>query len=849
MVKKAKILYRTSSLLFKELLRSIKGNIKQFFSVIAISFLAVCLFSGLTSNAYNIKERTDLLYKESNYADIYVTTSGLEDKDLDEIKKIKDITYAEKRAEIPFSKDKGAVNLVASDPSSTLSVPMMVDGIRNEDGEGFVVCQTYLKGLGMAIGDTLTIDSNNYFLDYYPDLVNLLDSFKNNEEDVNILSKSSVSLSFKITGTMMHPESVKTSLFISSTLVYTTYKTVEKSMLSFMEANYNVPLLDKVLASQGQEAVSVQISSFVARFTNQILALSSNVEESLDGINNYFNSKSDSNLVLAQRKENLTAYKGLQQDIDQALQLTFVFPVIFFLVSLLVILTTISQIIIRERTQIGSLKAIGVSKGQIYAHYMSYGFFLTLLGTVLGFFVGPLFIPDVMNIKYKILWDIPSLRPHFFYSLSFMMALIMLLISIFASFLVSYSVVKEKPVDTLRPKVPHIKNHHKDDKKPLLSSIQVLSSKTIPFKMAIRNMTRNKLKTTMVILGTLGCTALLVCGFGIMNSLDNCLATDYEQSFQRDIVAVPTKPSGTLYDGLNQIEGVEKCYGAVQYPISLSFDSKVDSNINLIEEGCPCFTPIQGVEGGVVIDKPTAEKLGCKEGDTIKVIIYEKIYTREVKKVFTSSSLHGIYDYMTYNSSSDEVTSVYSASKLSVNNYWIDCKKGADPESVKENIRSSYPDIFDTDSALVTQKDMFDIYNELLSSVRTMTRVVEIFAILLSSVVIYNLTSLNIAERTRDIATMKVLGFRYGEIARTLIIEIMLDTLIGTAIGLPLGFPLCVLVMAVNKNEFITYLYHITWQTYLLSAAISLLSALVVNLLLTLRTKKIKMVESLKSVE
>ncbi|MCI2069231.1 MAG: ABC transporter permease [Bacilli bacterium] len=835
---------KTTHLLFKELLRSIKGNIKQFFSVIAISFLAVCLFSGLTSNAYNLRERADALYQASNYADLYVTTTGLESGDFEAVKGAKGVSVAEKRATLSCTREKRAVSLLSAPTTNTLSVPMMVSGT-----SGFVVCDSYLEANLLNLGDSIELEMTNYLLTtpsiafMLPFLTSYVQTGKS-----NVLADNTIKLEFEITGTMLHPEAVKTSKYVSSTVMYSDPDLISASLYKVVSDNYDMTKLDAALVSQKKGDTKSFIYSFINGSANQVLANSSDKEASLNAINEYFTSKSTNNLVIALKKESLPSYQGLETDIEQALKLTFVFPVIFFLVSLLVILTTISQIIIRERMQIGSLKAIGVPRSQIYLHYVSYGFFLTLIGTVLGYFIGPLFIPDVMNIKYKLLWDVPAKRASFFYPayfpsslLSVWMAVGLLLISLLASFLVCFSVIREKPVDTLRVKAPKLKQR-KGETKPLLAPFKAISSKTLTFKMAFRNMSRNKLKTVMVILGTLGCTALLVCGFGIMDTLDNCLDNDFRHLMIRDITAVPNHPSESLAIKLKGIDGVERLEEITQYPVSLAAKSSADSNLILLEDTSLCLHIPYGVDGGVTLDKTTAENIGAKLNDELTVVINGNKYTAKVTYIFTSSSLRGVY----------AKNSQFTQAGLKPNNYWITCSK--DPLSVKTYIQDNYgPESqvgeFTSTNSLLTQDEYFAYIDELLSSVRIMTRVVEIFAILLSAVVIYNLTSLNISERTRDIATMKVLGFRYHEIAKTLITEIMFDTIIGTFIGLFFGLPMCILVMTVNKNEFITYLYNVKWTTYLLSVFVSLGTAFVVNVLLSRRTKKIKMVESLKSVE
>lgn len=822
----------TSSILFKELLRSMRVNWKQFIAVIAISFLAVCLFSGLTSNANNLAERADLLYQETNYADLYITTSGLDIDDLDNITDLEGVTKAEKRTTLSLTKTESstAFTLLMENYTSTLSIPKIETG-----SKGFLVSRAYAESSGIKTGDTFSLTSTNYLVASAPQVKTLLSGYVL-EGKSNVLGEDNIDLNFKVTGTMLHPEGVQNSRF-SKPVLYTDYDYVTDVINTMLTENYNVSGLDTIATIKGYKSAEDFIFSLVSSFDSQILLNSSSPDKTLEAINTYFTSKGeDNNLIIANKKESLACYQGLQQDIDQALKLTFVFPVIFFLVSLLVILTTISQMIIKERMQIGSLKATGVKRKNIYIHYVSYGVVLTFIGSLLGFIAGPLFIPNVMNIKYQLLWDIPSLKANFFYPLSLAMVGVMLLSSFLGSFLVSYSVIKEKPVDTLRPKAPKFKKGTKINEKTI--KFKKISSMSLTLKMAVRNIVRNKMKTIMVILGTLGCTALLVCGFGIMDTLDYDVYTDMKETLVRDITLTPTKASDELKTTIEGLDDVKQVDSVTTYPVTISFDSSLDTTMYLMNQDNLAFdAPLE--KGKIVIDKRTSERIGINQGEELKIVINGDLYSFEISTIFPSSVLKGIYGIL------DDFT----AADLPITNYWVKCSSEDKLSSVKKEIEDLNRDEFKADNSIYTNDDYLSMANELLSSIKVMTRVVEIFAVLLSVVVIYNLTSLNIAERTRDIATMKVLGFSYGEVARTLITEIMIDTLIGTLIGLPLGYPVCVLVMAVNKTDLLTFIYHIDWSSYLLAACISLVAALVVNLVQALKTKKIKMVESLKSVE
>ena len=513
---------------------------------------------------------------------------------------------------------------------------------------------------------------------------------------------------------------------------------------------------------------------------------------------------------------------------DQALKLTYVFPVIFFLVSVLVILTTLSQMIMKERTQIGALKAIGVKKSQIYYHYISYGFFLCFIGGTLGFFIGPVLIPQVMEIKYQLLWDIPYKTPGFFYPLSIIITLALFILAGLVSYLASRSVISEKPVDTLRAKVSTSKTTKISKPNKLTKHI------SIPTRMAFRNIFKNKVKSLMVVFGTLGCTALLVCGFGIIDTLNYGIDVSYGTQEKVDITVSFTTYSEEDLKTIASLDNIERVESPITYPVSLSSATVLkDTYIHLLDTDSSCFhVPYSGT--GLTIDETTANDLGIKEGDQIKLVINNVEYEKTVDTVFTTSLLFGIYDSKDY----------YTDLALSPSNYWITVKDDSLSQKTTETIKEKFPAM-----TVKSFQDTKDYANQLMSSIASMTDVVKIFAILLSIVVIYNLTSLNISERARDIATMKVLGFNFKEISTTLVTEIMIDTFIGSLIGLAVGYPMCVLVLVVNKTTLLTFLYHINVATYFIAFAISYGTALLVNYLLCLRLKNIKMVESLKSNE
>lgn len=810
---------RTSFLLLKNLFRSLIKNWKQLISIIAISFLAICLFSGLTSNAKNLQERADYLYTQTNYADLYVTTTSLTQDEKSTITNYAEVDKVEERLYLPVDNGGSILYLVGASEDSTISTPLLIDGTR-----GLVLTDTYANNRGLKIGSTITlsIDSSYFSID---DNIKRLAKLFVREGKEDFLNSSKISIPFEITGLMYHPEAVQNSTFSLST-AYVDSNYLIKQISAAISSNYNLELIAAIYHLFGNDFdLENIIQEMYSKLTNQLVIKSSEPNIVQTKIQQLLSS---GQLISCSLGTEMSEYKELKQECDQAMALTFVFPVIFFLVSVLVILTTLSQMIIKERSQIGALKAIGVPKYKIYAHYTLYGVVLCFIGALLGFFVGPLFIPNVLGIKYQILWDIPELPVKFFYPLTLLIVFIILVLSGLCAFLMSYHVIKEKPCDTLRPKVTIKKV------KPVDSNSFFQKHSSIEFRMAIRNVFRNKGKSLMVILGTLGCSALLVCGFGIMDTLNYDISLDFNVNQSFDMVVVTDENKDEFLADVNDMTEVKRAESYYNFSVIASYESQVNTDMILLEENSDYFLIPVGVDDGVSIDATTAEQLGIKPGQELRVVMNGQVYNKKVTYVFESAFLRGIYD----------LQKNYPEELSAPSSYYINLNDGIDSAVFEEELMANFNIL-----SMMSKEDVLKEADNILSTISTMTDIVKIFAILLSIVVIYNLTSLNIAERSRDIATMKVLGFRYKEISKTLTYEIMLDVLIGSLIGVFVGYPLMVLVLVVNQTNLLTFIYHIQWYTYLLAFVIAFAVSLLVSLVLNLKSKKINMTESLKSIE
>lgn len=351
----------------------------------------------------------------------------------------------------------------------------------------------------------------------------------------------------------------------------------------------------------------------------------------------------------------------------------------------------------------------------------------------------------------------------------------------------------------------------------------------ISLKLAFRNIIIKPIRALMTVLGVMGCVALLVCAFGINDTVDHSLKTEFGGQFYYDVQSTCTEANA---QNLNEyLDGIGAKYETYkQFYMSASVKYSKDIKIYCIKENSQ-FTDINTSGGKVFISSSTAKQLGADAGDTVKLSIVNSMYEVTVTDICDTAVTQGIF------LTSDEFDEEYH-----VLSYWIDVDENK-PEYLDEI------NALNGTSGAIYVDEMLDKVENAVSSVSTMSTTLMIFAILLSVVVLFNLALLNVKERERDIATLKVLGFTDFQISKSLLYETMILVIAATAFGLLLGFPVLYLVMSNNSVEAMAFMYFIKPVSYALSACISVVTALIINLAFGIHIKKINMLDSLKSVE
>lgn len=525
-----------------------------------------------------------------------------------------------------------------------------------------------------------------------------------------------------------------------------------------------------------------------------------------------------------------------------------VFPVFFFLVAALVCITTMNRMVEEQRTQIGVLKALGYGKLTIMSKYMIYSGSAAVAGCVTGFLVGTHLFPYVIWTVYHIMYNLGELSFVFDWKLAIISLIVSLLCSLGTTWFSCRYELKEAAAELMRPKAP------KAGKRVLLERLPFVW-KRLKFlhKVSVRNIFRYKKRFFMMIIGIGGCTALLVTGFGIKDSIANVAVQQFEeiQTYDASVTFSKAKDIFAENEFTKESEAVAENYlYAMEKTIDLEAGNKVKS-INLVvpqeEEKAAAFLNLHTAQkesvaypqaGECVISHKIADNFQVKKGDTIKL--------RDENMKEVSVTVSGIFENFVYN---------YVI--LSAETYQE--KFGQEPEykTAYVNFKEDQ-DIYQAAAVYMKSEDVSGVtinadiqerFGSMLSSLNYIVLLVIACAALLAFIVLYNLTNINITERVREIATIKVLGFYKKETSAYVFRENMVLTAIGSMIGLGLGYLLHGYVMHEVNIDMIAFDIHISLFSYAVSILLTFLFAIFINQVMSVKLEKINMAESLKSVD
>ena len=547
------------------------------------------------------------------------------------------------------------------------------------------------------------------------------------------------------------------------------------------------------------------------------------------------------------RKDN-PGFSTYESDAYRVESVCKIFPVFFFLVAILVCLTTMTRMVEEERTQIGTLKALGYSKAAIAAKFIVYSALASLSGSVVGIAAGSFIFPTVIYSAYEMLYKTPSLKLQPMPLVWLLVTLCALVCTTAAALMACMAELRSNPAALMRPKAP------KAGKRVLLEKIPFIWKRlSFTRKVTVRNLFRYKKRIFMTILGIAGCTALTMAGFGIYSSISVILDKQYSEIFNYDLIVVLDSDAGeyTLENVDKALEADENAKENVElYMKSISYGGIGDTSL-IVPQDSEKFADVVKLKDrvtgehfalddeGVVITERFSELSGLSAGDTFTFTCGDEEITAKITAVTENYTLHFVY--MT-----EGLYQKLCGAKPAYNTYFTVMSDTGDEaqKELGEKLMS-----MDGVQALSFVKDTRESFGNTVKNLNYVVILIIVSAAMLAFVVLYNLTNINITERIREIATIKVLGFYDSEVSAYVFRENVLLSIMGDAIGLGLGVWLHKFVIQVAQTDSVMFGRTLPFWCFAAAFVLTLIFALLVDFIMHFRLKKISMVESLKSVE
>ena len=547
-----------------------------------------------------------------------------------------------------------------------------------------------------------------------------------------------------------------------------------------------------------------------------------------------------------QDRSSLASYSSVESDASSIESIGNVIPIVFLVVAILISLTTMTRMVDEERTLIGLYKALGYSRGRILSKYALYALAAVTAGVALGYLLGYIAMPLFLFSIFSTMYTLPA------YSLHFDLAYAVIAYVVFAVAIVGATIyscqvtLREAPASLMRPKTP------KAGARILLERIKPIW-KRMSFlnKVTARNLFRYKRRFFMTVVGIAGTTALLVCGFGIRDTVVALSDRQYGGVDEYDVMAVASSDDlDEVIDDLLADEQVESLMSVYTDSVTVKYDGEsVTAQLVVVPDGEALDGYIdlfdgddEGVElaeSGALVTKNAQQVLGFSEGEIVtaqdSTLAEGELEVADIVISYLGNSI-----YLTESAYEEAFGADFEANCVLV------CLSGTDEEKI------AFADELGDDSRLlsvVCTQQLIEDFSGSVALINTVVYLIIAFAAALSFTVVFTLSNTNISERDRELATIKVLGFRRKEVHTYINKETIILTIVGVIVGLPLGWALTSCLEWVLKMPSLYFAVVIEPVSYLIAALIALVFTLIVNQMTNRTLDRIDMVEALKSTE
>ena len=777
--------------LLKETIVCMVKTSKRFLSILIIVLLGVGFFAGIRAVSPDMEKTLDSYYDETNTYDIMITSNyGVSDAILNQLEEEYDIEGTYNFDAITTKKDDYATKILSYDKNDKLNQPKLIKGKMPEQENEVVVDNDY-KDI-IKIGDEITIDSP-------------------------LVKEKTLT----VTGYVESPLYISTERdstnLLSGTIDYYLYMPTEN------------------IISPQKTTAYIKLNTTESRFTKdyekEIRKEKKKIRQELK------NEKLEGQTWYVLDINSNTGFYQYKQDTERIDNVAKVFPLVFFIVAVLICLTTMTRMVEEERSQIGTLKSLGYKDSAIMFKYVLYASLATIIGGMIGVLIGYRLLPDIVFEMYKNMYRIGDIKLSYYSSLTFQGMMIALLCTLGATIYTCRKTLKESPANLLRPVAPA------PGKRVLLEKIPCIwNHLSFSYKVTVRNVFRYKKRFLMTIIGIAGCTGLILAGFGLKDCIVKMVPHQYEEIFNYQVKV--TLDENKTKDTINKIKENKKVKDLLQIQEeSITLDNKdTNQSITLIvpKDGVDGFIKLQDrkskekyqLKDGVIVTEKLANLLDLEEGDTLKFTGTDT-YTEKVSNITENYLFHYIY------LPKEKYKGTYNTVLLKTKNM---------TEKQEKNFANELKEIPGVSNITFTSSTRH-VFDDTMDSFAYVSLILIISAGALAFVVLYNLSSINISERRRELATIKVLGFYDKEVYQYINRENTILTVIGILLGLGVGNILTMYIIKTCELDMLMFDPTIAPLSYLYAILITAAFAILVNIILYFSLKKIDMIESLKSVE
>ena len=815
--------------LLKHIFMKIKDNYKRFLSLICMAFLGVGFYVGIQSSSPDMLKTLDNFYDENNVYDISVISNvGLTEDDLLKLSKIKNVELAiniqEKDTYLEIEENNYVVKLI--EYNSQMNNVYIKDGRLPKNNNEVSVDNALLENNNLKLGDNITIDGKKYSI-----VGNVISPLYFSAERPNSnLGSGKVDYYIYVYNGSLDLEAYSN--------IYITVKGAKKHLTnsdSYKKLINNVKKDIDLIKDKQQDIRYDELYSDIIE-TSEMYGIS--IDES-----KFIKPK----WYIYDRLDN-TSYKELINASDNLKKIGNIFPIIFFAISVLVSLISMMRMIEEDRVENGTLKSLGYNSFHITLKYVIYSLLATTIGSSVGAIFGSYMIPNVIWNIYKKIFFIPK----FIYLLKSDYNALGLWICILCicgtSVIVCIKNLREVPANLMRPKAP------KSGKKILLERINFIWKKLkFSDKITIRNIFRYKSRVITTILGIAGCTSLILAGFGLKDSIKDVIDFQFNNIIKYDKMLMTNESINQIdiekellnddkvenYTNVNT-QNIKVLFNDEQHEVTMitpdDFNS-ISKSISLID--LKTNNIIDNIsDNSCIISEKTAKLLDIDVGDKISLLDNDN-NKYDIKVSYIIKNYINQYLYI---------------NKNTYNNLFNNYKINSILISLKEEDKNSkeFDKKYISNGYALTIVDIDDIkssMSDMLSSIDSIVAILIIAAASLAFVVLYNLSNINISERKREIATLKVLGFYPSEVDKYINRETVLLTILGIGIGLLFGSYLSHFIISTCEPDYIMFDRHVYTLSYFYSLFITVIFTIIVTIVTHFNLKKINMVTSLKNVE